>query len=196
MTLPLILWDVDDVLNDLTRVCVEKILSRNYPGLVYENLRHNPPLPELECDRETFVAMLDECRERYFAELVPQSEVLGFFREHGGSFRSMALSAAPMSIAPESAKWVLTHFGKWIQSTLYVPSFRANYLVESAMFSGKEEAAKLLGGILIDDSPENVKKVLNTGGRALLFPAPWNENRNMSRKEFFDLLLKEIRCEK
>ena len=43
---------------------------------------------------------------------------------------------------------------------------------------------------------ENVKKVLNTGGRALLFPAPWNENRNMSRKEFFDLLLKEIRCEK
>jgi hypothetical protein len=108
----------------------------------------------------------------------------------------MALSAAPMSIAPESANWVLSHFGKWIQSTLYVPSFRADYKVESVMFSGKEEAVMLLGGILVDDSPENVKKVLNTGGRALLFPAPWNENRNMSRKEFFDLLLKEIRCKK
>ena len=192
MTLPLILWDVDDVLNDLTRVCVEKVLPAHFPGIGYEMLKHNPPLPELECDREKYTAILDECREQYLCRLTPQKEVVDFFRKYGKLFHSLALSAAPMRYAPVSAEWVLRHFGAWIQGTLYVPSFRKDFTVESVMFKDKGEAVELLNGILVDDSPENVARARKKGGKALLFPAPWNENCNMSKQEFFTLLLKEI----
>ena len=192
MSLPLILWDVDDVLNDLTRLCAENVLPRHYPGCEWNVFRHNPPLPELGCSREEYVVYLDECREKFTGTMVPQPEVLEFFQEHGRKFKSLALSAAPMTMAPRSAEWVLRHFGQWIQGVLFVPSPRQGYLVQSAMFSSKAEAVRMLGGILVDDAPGNIGPVLADGGRALAFPAPWNENKDMSREEFFGLLLKEI----
>lgn len=33
------------------------------------------------------------------------------------------------------------------------------------------------GAILIDDYDVNVSKFIQNGGRAILFPQPWNENR-------------------
>jgi hypothetical protein len=62
------------------------------------------------------------------------------------------------------------------------------------MFSNKAEAVEMLGGVLVDDAPGNIEPVRRAGGRALAFPAPWNENKNMDKKEFFTLLLKEIGC--
>lgn len=194
MNRPLILWDIDDVLNDLTRICAEKVLPLRHAGVRWQDFRHNPPLDELHCSREEYVAQLDHCRENFTQEMMPQPEVLEFFQTNGNKFRSIALSAAPMTMAPLSAEWVLRYFGKWIQTVVFVPSPRPGYEMESAMFSNKAEAVEMLGGVLVDDAPGNIEPVRHAGGRALAFPAPWNENKNMDKKEFFTLLLKEIGC--
>lgn len=188
----LLLWDIDDVLNDLERLCIETTAQRLKPGLKFENVKNNPPLPELECSLDQYREILDECRDKYLYEQLPRREVLEFFQKNGDSFRSMTLSSAPMALAPRSAEWVLRHFGSWIQGTVFVPSPRKTFTIGSPLFSSKAEAVTALGGILIDDMPINVEAVRKAGGEALYFPAPWNENKDLSLREFFDILTERV----
>ena len=196
MTPPLLLWDIDDVLNDLMSLFAATVAQKLKPGVKAAELKSNPPLEALDCTLETYLAALDECRENFLFGSLPKEEVRTFLRIRGGHFRSAALSSCPMNMAPRSAAWVLRHFGSWIQGVLFVPSPRKKIVIESFLYRSKAEAVCELGGILIDDAPANVEAVRKAGGRALCFPAPWNENRNMSYDEFFTLLLKETGVQK
>ena len=195
--LPLLIWDIDDVLNDLMRLFCSTVAQRIEPGITAgELLTENPPLTRLGCRLDEYRALLDECREKFLFNSLPSEEVRTFLRVHGGSFRSLALSSCPMNMAPRSAEWVLRHFGLWIQGVIFVPSPRSKIIVGSYLYRSKAEAVSELGGILIDDAPVNVEAVRKAGGRALYFPAPWNENRDMGYDGFFDLLLKETGVQK
>lgn len=193
MSLPLLLWDVDDVLNPLTRLCWEdELRARFAPELSWDMLRNNPPLPELNLSRMEYVAELDRFRQRITGTMMPVPEVMAFFEEYGNRFRSIVVSAAPVEMMPVSAAWVLQHFGKWIQSTIFVPSPRAGVTVGSAAFADKSEAVLALNGMLIDDAEANVEQVRRAGGKAMLFPAPWNSARKICYSSFFSQLLKEL----
>lgn len=189
MSKPLFLWDIDDVLNDLSRLCIEHTAQRLKPGITFAEIKNNPPLEELGCTLEEFMGILDECRQEYLFSAPPRQEVLDFFNSFGDRFHSMTLSSCPMHLAPRSAEWVLRHFGKWIQGTLFVPSPRKHIPVNSVLFSSKAEAVIKLNATLIDDMPINVERVREAGGRALYFPAPWNPNKDVPPGEFLDSLL-------
>ena len=64
--------------------------------------------------------------------------------------------------------------------------------VLSQRFKSKGEALASLGtdAVLIDDSPLNTADAQKKGCRAMLFPAPWNENRNMPIDDFLNELTK------
>lgn len=188
----LLIWDIDDVLNDLSRLCIESTAQKLRPGIKFEEIKNNPPLPELGCDLEEFRLILDECRDKYLYSQAPRKDVLAFFQKNGENFRSMTLSSAPMDMASRSAEWVLRHFGRWIHGTVFVPSPRKRVITGSPLFSSKAEAVVTLGGILIDDMPINVEAVKKAGGKALYFPAPWNENKNLAVQDFFHILEKMI----
>ena len=196
MKKPLLIWDIDDVLNDLMNLCISTTAQKLKPGIKFEEIRNNPPLPELGCSLDEYRGILDECRNKYLFDQPPRKEVMAFFRDWGEHFRSITLSAAPLSITPRSSEWVLRHFGPWIQGTIFVPSPRKDAPVLSASFSSKAEAVLALDGILIDDMPANVEKVRAAGGEALYFPAPWNENKDMSIKDFFSELIKKLELSK
>ena len=194
---PLLIWDIDDVLNGLMSLFCSTIAQRIRPGIRAEELlTENPPLAKLGCQLDEYRSLLDECRDEFLFKSLPREEVRTFLRVFGRNFRSLALSSCPMNMAPRSAEWVLRHFGLWIQGVIFVPSPRQKIVIGSYLYRSKTEAVTELGGILIDDAPINVEAVRKAGGRALYFPAPWTGNRNMGYDEFFTLLLKETGVQK
>ncbi len=185
---PLLVWDVDDVLNELLRfwLSVENAgTGRNVP---FSALTENPPDRLLGLSRKEYLSSLDAYRAGGHYRQPPREEIMTFFRTHGGRFRHLVLSAVPIRFAGRSADWVLTYFGPWIQNCLFVPSPRPDFPMESQLFSSKAEAMARIGGdaVLIDDSPLHVNETVKTGASALLFPAPWNDNNSLPVRTFLD----------
>ena len=112
---PILLWDIDDVLNGFMRLWFDRFFSSG--ELAYEDLAVNPPHELLGITRERYLETLDSCRPDLYTK-GPRPEVRRFFERHGREFRHAALSAVPMRFAPDSAQWLLRHFGAWIQSCL------------------------------------------------------------------------------
>ena len=185
----LLVWDIDDVLNRFMFLAFEDLLARK--KMKYEELSVMPPCEKLGIGKPEYLAALDAARPGLYRE-GPRPEVMDFFERHGGDFEHVALSAAPVRFAPDSARWLLRHFGRWIQSCVFIPSPRPGVTVLSQRFRSKGEALAALGSraVLIDDSPLNAADALEHGGRALLFPAPWNQNRGLPIADFLDGLVK------
>ena len=185
----LLVWDIDDVLNRFMFHCLLRFPSRKH--LKYEELTVMPPYGLLEITEAQYLATLDSCRPDLYKE-GPRPEVLRFFERYGADFNHIALSAAPVQFMPHSAEWLLKHFGLWFQSCIFIPSKRPRITVLSQRFKSKGEALASLGdnAVLIDDSPLNTADAQKQGCRAMLFPAPWNENRDMPIDDFLNELTK------
>jgi FMN phosphatase YigB (HAD superfamily) len=171
-----IAWDVDDVLNDLTRRWLDEAWRPAHPGSSarYEQLTANPPHACLGATRDEYLRSLDAFRLARFETLEPSPAVLAWLARHGADCRHVALTATPRVVAPVSAAWVLRHFGDWIRVFAFVPSPRADDRFPAAGTKG--EALEWLTGIdvLVDDSPVNVAAARAAGRAAVLVPRPWN----------------------
>ena len=186
-TKTLLVWDVDDVLNILTRHYLEYGLPENARRIPYDDLAENPPHRLLGLSKEEYLVSLDRVRAGDFYDLPPRPEVTAFFAAYGSCFDHVVLSAVPLRFMEKSSAWVLHHFGDWIQSCFFIPSQRPDRSVKSQLFSSKSEAVNFFGprAVLIDDSVKNVEETLSSGGRALYFPAPWNPAKNTGINDFF-----------
>lgn len=191
---PLILWDIDDTLNRQIEIFMEH--SPLAAGKEYRDIKLKPQYLSFGCSREEYLAELDRCRREFIYDSEPRPEMLEFFREYGGSFRSLTLSAVPITIAPLSAAWVFRHFGQWIQGTIYVPSKRSSVQIVSHSFNTKAEAVTALNGVLVDDTADHLDLTREAGGRAYCFPAPWNENADMPISDFLQRLIDELELKK
>ena len=191
---PLLLWDVDDTLNRQIEIFLEH--SPLGAGKEYREIVQKPQYLAFGVPKEEYLAELDRCRREFVYDSLPRPEIMEFFREYGHSFRSMALSAVPITLAPLSAAWVLRHFGQWMQGTIYVPSERKGVAIYSQSFGSKAEAAAALNGILIDDTPEHVENCRRAVGRAYTFPAPWNGCADMAIEKFLQQLIDELELKK
>jgi len=178
-------WDVDDVLNSLTREWFAEYEEKHKPGLTFAGLTANPPHDILNISKEEYLASLDSFRERHFTDLPPSRELLAWFEEHGHKFRHIALTATPLRFAGFSANWVMSHFGKWIRSFNFVPSPRPGTSYPD-YDDNKGAFLNRLGNVdvLIDDNESNTASAETFGIRTVLFPAPWNKYKNHNEKDF------------
>lgn len=175
-----IVWDVDDVLNEMMRTWFEKAWLPEHPECTagYERIVENPPHAILGVPKSEYFASLDNFRlSRTAQEMEPLQETLEWFRMHGTRFRHMALTGAPILASPISAGWVMRHFGFWIRSYHIVPSTPDRGSAPEYDSSKKDF---LLwwgkGDILVDDNPRNLEGARAVGLKGVLFPRPWNES--------------------
>jgi hypothetical protein len=175
-----IVWDVDDVLNDQTRVWLEGHWLPTHPecALKYTQISENPPHRLLGVSLTEYLASLDGFRFVGADRLDPVPEALCWFRQHGQRFRHVALTATPLRAAHISAAWVIKHFGHWIRSFGFVPSAREGE--DLPVYDGsKAEYLRWWGkaNVLVDDNPVNVDAARNLGVEVVLMPRPWNASR-------------------
>ncbi len=172
-----IVWDVDDVLNNLLEHWLER-WRKEHPEckVAYGELRQNPPHEQLGLSFETYLASLDEIRGSVSAheELTPNADITTWFRDYGSRFRHVALTArAPHTSGPASA-WVLRHFGTWIRTFAFIPVRPPKDW--PTYDESKADYLQWLDpdAILIDDAPANVDRAKEKGLSAILYPQPWN----------------------
>ena len=106
-------WDVDDVLNDLMRLWLEDQWLPDHPEctLCYQDIIENPLHKILDIEKRECLESLDTYRLQSFAHMSPNDEVLYWFKQYGHLFRHITLTATPLRTAHLSAAWVMKHFG-------------------------------------------------------------------------------------
>jgi FMN phosphatase YigB (HAD superfamily) len=192
-----IIWDVDDVLNDLMRAWLDDWASSGgaLRPLSYDQLTGNPPNEILEISMPEYLASLDAFRlSRKARRMRPVPEVLEWFSKYGNRFHHVALTAAPLVSSHISAGWVMKNFGRWIQSFNVVPS-RRPWEPNGQAHAGKAEFLRWWGkgDVLVDDNPQNVAGALSIGMDAVLIPRPWNRT-GLNLKEALETLTKLALC--
>jgi FMN phosphatase YigB (HAD superfamily) len=174
-----IVWDVDDVLNDLMAQWFSRGWKQERPTAAaeYGDLSENPPHASLGVTREEYLSSMDAFRKTDEGiHLTPNAEVLEWFALHGSDFRHVALTARPLETAPEVAAWVMRYFGAWIRCFGIVPT-RTMEGVPS-YDRGKGDFLRWLGkgDVLIDDTQENLRQAAEIGMKTFAWPQPWNDS--------------------
>ncbi len=176
-----IAWDVDDVLNDLTRLWFEGEWLKKHRdcGIGYEQLSQNPPSDVLSISLSEYLESLDAFRlSDAVRRMKPVPEIKDWFVTYGHRFRHIAVTATPRHAAPRSANWVINNFGDWIRTFHFIPPQRDGKMV-FAYDAGKTEFLSRYNDpvLLIDDSEKNVDFARKAGHKAVLMPRPWNANK-------------------
>jgi hypothetical protein len=173
-----IVWDVDDVLNELMRewftLCW--VPDHGDQRITYEDIRENPPHQILGMSRQEYLASLDRFRlSEYAANMYPKPSLIKWFETYGNEFHHVALTATPLKSASKSAAWVMRHFGTWIRSYNFIPSMREHECLR-VFHASKEDFLRWWGkaDILVDDHPVNLTGAASLGIRAVCMPQPWN----------------------
>jgi 5'(3')-deoxyribonucleotidase len=186
-----IAWDVDDVLNNLTKRWLIYWKNNNpLCKISFNQLTENPPHKVINIPLKQYLKSLDKFRmSKNYMQLKPSKIMLNWFAQNGHKFRNIALTSVPFFAAPISANWVLKHFGNWIRTFHFVPSKRKNekilkYDTNKIDFLNWIEKVDFI----IDDKEDIICKAKEFGIKAILFPAPWNSNKNKSP----EIILKEI----
>ena len=176
-----IVWDVDDVLNDLMRAWYEQAWLPAHPQCAfrYAELTENPPQRLLGVSQEQYLASLDAFRlSERGRDLTPLPEVVAWFRQSGARFRHMALTATPLLSAPLSAGWVMRHFGVWIRSFHFIPSPRQGQSAPEYDQS-KADFLRWFGhaDVLVEDNLVQLEAARRLSMQTVLIPRPWNGSR-------------------
>ena len=174
-----VVWDVDDVLNDLMVQWFTHCWLIEHPGcrLQYMELSGNPPHRVLGTTLEEYLGSLDAFRGTERAcDMMPNPEVLAWFRGQGERFRHIALTARPLESAPDVAHWVLRHFGAWVRCFGVVPSRTSAHIPVYDCSKGDFLRWLGRGDVLVDDSADNVLQAQSLGLKTLLYPQPWNNS--------------------
>jgi len=175
-----VVWDVDDILNDLMHQWFLHGWLTEHPdcSVSYEQLSCNPPHTVLGVGREDYLASMDRFRESDRARnMTADPDVLTWFREQGYRFRHIALTARPLQSAPEVARWVIQHFGAWIRCFGVVPTRTLDDVPVYDRTKGEYLAWLGRGDILVDDSTENVSEAALLGLKTFQPARPWNNAR-------------------
>jgi hypothetical protein len=174
-----IVWDVDDVLNDLMHQWFQNVWLTERPDcrLTYAELTCNPPDKVLGMPRSEYLDSMDRFRRTEQGNnLTPNSQVLDWFREQGSHFRHIALTARPLETAPDVAHWVMRHFGGWIRCFGVVPTRLAKEFPVYDRSKGDYLAWLGRGDVLVDDSTENILEAASLGLKTLQPAQPWNNS--------------------
>lgn len=175
-----VVWDVDDVLNDLMYqwFVYGWLPEHSDCRITYAQLTSNPPHDVLAVQRSEYLSSMDVFRRTERAcNLAPNPEVLAWFREQGHGFRHIALTARPLETAPDVAHWVMRHFGAWIRCFGVVPTRTAEGVPVYDRSKGEYLAWLGRGDLLVDDSTDNILQAQSLGLKTLQAAQPWNHSK-------------------
>jgi FMN phosphatase YigB (HAD superfamily) len=171
-----IMWDVDDVLNDLMGDWFRLSWLPAHPNctLKYSGMTKNPPHELLGVTKSEYLASLDAFRQSSFKELKPLPEMLEWFSLYGNKAEHRVVTAVPTNAAHYSAEWVFRHFGTWIHSFNIVPSPREgekDYGVKS-----KSEYIRTFSKVdlVVEDNLDTIRSMKELGIETVTIPRPWN----------------------
>ncbi len=177
-----IVWDVDDVLNELMKNWFELFWLPDNPDsqITYNDITENPPHQLLGISNQTYLDSLDEFRwSEHARNMKPVPAILQWFKLNGGNFHHIALTATPLQTASKSADWVFRHYGAWIRSFNFVPSRRV-YENITPFYETKADFLQWWqkADIFVDDNPGNLAGAEGLGIRAVCIPQPWNDSKH------------------
>ncbi|MGP8247454.1 MAG: hypothetical protein ACLQVN_23450 [Bryobacteraceae bacterium] len=172
-----IVWDVDDVLNDLMHAWFTSVWKPENPEsrLRYEDIADNPPYGSLGIAPAEYLASLDAFRLSDAARrMAPNAAVLEWLRGHGGDYRHVALTVRPLDAAPAAAEWIFRHFGEYFRCFGVAPSRPGS--ATTLYDRDKCDFLRWLGSadFLVDDNAANLVAARKMGIRTILYPQPWN----------------------
>ncbi len=181
---PVVVWDVDDVLNELMRAWFdERCRSEHAPGVFrFEQLTVNPPHQLLGLSESEYLHSLDSFRADHYMALKPRPETCAWFKEHGHRARHIALTGAPRALAHLSAAWVVEHYGDWIRTFAFVPSIREPRDASTRESKGDYLSWLQRGDVLVDDNSDNTLAAEALEMSGVLVPQPWNTSRHVDLK--------------
>lgn len=173
-----IIWDVDDVLNDLMHAWFieQQGLEDKNSTLNYKDLAKNPPHEIMGLTINEYYLSIDTFRNSEKGRnLIPNRKILNWFKNEGAKFRHVALTARPKPTVPFLAEWLFHHFGNWIRTFSFILAARERDKLP-VYDKSKADFLKWLSNAdyYIDDSSENVKAAEEIGITSFLFPQPWN----------------------
>jgi hypothetical protein len=174
-----IIWDIDDVLNNLMEAWFEQYWKpyHHQCDLTYADLVENPPHRVIGVSREEYLSSLDEFRmSGAEARLVPNAKIVAWLNAHGRRFRHFALTARPLETVPFQAEWLFRNFSPFIRGYGVVPSRSSPSTPVYDLTKGEYLRWLGMGDILVDDNEDNIAQALQVGVSAILFPQPWNQS--------------------
>lgn len=174
-----IMWDVDDVLNNLMGEWFRSTWKPLHPAcsLDYQGITKNPPHDLLGVDKQVYLQSLDSFRRQSFNVLKPIPEMVDWFRLYGCKAEHVVVTSVPVIAAHQSAEWVFTHFGEWVRSFNIVPSPREGSRDHGA--TSKSDFMRTFSkvDIVVEDNPETIRSMREMGISAVTIPRPWNDSR-------------------
>ena len=120
-----IAWDVDDVLNDLTKQWLCDYCEGKNIKIEYKDIVSNPPHNILNITFYEYINSLDCFRLSDKAlNMLPNDKILNWFEQYGYLFNNIVITSTAAKTSQNSAFWVMKHFYKWIHSFNVIPSYR------------------------------------------------------------------------
>lgn len=191
MEVKTIVWDVDDVLNDLTREWFHQEWLTSHPEcqVSYADLLENPPHRHLGITLGDYLHSLDSFRlSAPAAAMRPDPFIIKWFQKNGRYYRHIALTARPQRTVWPAMQWMLLFFVPWFQLFGFVPSPRkGDTSFQPDTSKGDFLAWLTKADFFIDDSPENVHDAQRLGIQSFLVDRPWNKG-GLSLPEILDRL--------
>ncbi len=191
-------WDIDDVLNSLMRDFLLWYNKRQGAEIAYPDITENPPHRILGCSKEEYLSALDIFRRDFFMELRPNPLAMDWFGSMGcdSDIAHIACTSVPIRFANISWAWLCKHY-PFFRVFSFAPSFRQGD--DLGPIRSKADALSLFKevNLFIDDNEQNVSEA-GEFCKALLYPAPWNRNRDMMEGDFWarlSSLVAELRKE-
>ena len=185
---PIIIWDVDDVLNCFMESWLKHWNSKNDEDVDFFEITKNPPNKILGVSDNAYFNSLDNFRNSDKGKTVKvNSSIKNWFLINGDKFNHIACTARPISTMANQSHWIYYHYGKWIRTIHASNAQRNDNKIDNGVT--KAEFIKWIKKpiLFIDDSEENINSVSKIGADTLLFPQPWNKV-NLSIDDFLNKL--------
>lgn len=185
---PIIIWDVDDVLNRLMYSWLKHLNQEMGLKFKLNDINENPPHRILGITRDDYFISLDIFRNSEAGKQVQANNTLkNWFKKYGHRYNHMACTARPINTMPNQAWWVFHHFGRWIHTVH--SSHTSRDMMKNRRKNTKAEFISVINKkvLFIDDLEENINDVSKTGADTILYPHPWNISTN-SEQEFIEEL--------
>lgn len=169
----LYIWDVDDVLNNLTKDFISYIA----PSIPYKEILNPNIHDSLGLSQNDYHYELDNFRRREYLNLKPNLEIINFIKSRKGSMHYI-LTSVPHEFIEISFCWVKRNFDNMFYGYLFAPSRRENVNLQTSAKMDHLNNLNLIGRktYFIDDNPYNFINIDNTSITKVLWPQPWNSS--------------------